>query len=989
MRGVQRQIIDVPLATGVNTKSDPRALEVGALAVCENAEFDELGGLQTRKPFVKFLDGSGNAVTPIRKLAVYNDELIAFTDVAIFSYSSANGTWTQRAEYLAPKVTERTRFVSNAEQYDCDRAQLGGVTMFCWSQDVSGTVTTYIAALDTASGAVLLSPEIALASAVSPRLTVTTNRIMFVYWVSTTYYVRAYDPADLASPTEVSGGPVAMIYYDVCSDGTDILMAIARTASYSAVRVSETPTVDASSVKARTADGPISIDVCTDGEVAVAYTDGTNIVGDILTAALADSSTAVALGTAGATVNQVSVAFKSVEDSSEYRAYCFWCSGSSDDSETNWIDTAGASGAAVSLSLGVSIASHAFDHDGSIYVWCAFDEASDAGTQVAQVQNSYFLYRSDGLFIARAAANVGGGDSSSTGMLPGVQSLGSNQYAWCAVERGAITLGGAQRGYAARSPRDVTFEFDSDDARRTVQLGSTMYVAGGLVSQFDGRGCWEVGFPVFPTGPGIPTLLGVGLLTGDYYWKTTVAWQNSAGESDESTTATYRGANSLSAEYARFGIENLYVTNKSNVSIQYWRNEAAGGVGAPFYLVTSPDPSSTGTNRYIENDPTTSSSGNWDDNIADTALISKRTDPETGGILENLAPPSATIIAATQDRLFLAGISDSPHRVVYSKLREQGRVASFHEALAFEVPPSGGDITGIGFLNETLIIFKESAIYAVPGDGYDNAGGGQNYGPARLLSSDVGATSADRLALTPKGILFHSSKGWYLLNHGWSAGYVGAPVAEFDDDDFMAVHVMDSQHQIRCVSPSRILVWDYLVNQWAVWTTTDAPLASVIWNGAHHYAYPYTTTTDQIRSQRDGWDGNLEPYGLDIETPWIKLSGLQAYQSVRRILLLGEYRSPAAVRFRVAFNYEETEAFGISWVDDKHWTITPAMVGGPMQVRHTPSRRKCQAIKIRITARDLTHTDAPLGEAFRLTGLALEIGLKQGAARQLPAAQKQ
>jgi hypothetical protein len=123
-------------------------------------------------------------------------------------------------------------------------------------------------------------------------------------------------------------------------------------------------------------------------------------------------------------------------------------------------------------------------------------------------------------------------------------------------------------------------------------------------------------------------------------------------------------------------------------------------------------------------------------------------------------------------------------------------------------------------------------------------------------------------------------------------------------------------------------------------------------------------------------------YGLDVQTAWIKLTGLQGYQSVRRLQVLGEYRSAHDLRIRVARDYRT------DYTDDKSWTATPTEVGGPEQVRHGPSFRKCQAIKVRITATAVGSDSPPTGEAVKLTGLGLEVGARKGL-RRLPAAQSQ
>ncbi len=353
---------------------------------------------------------------------------------------------------------------------------------------------------------------------------------------------------------------------------------------------------------------------------------------------------------------------------------------------------------------------------------------------------------------------------------------------------------------------------------------------------------------------------------------------------------------------------------------------------------------------------------------------------ENGSVLENLAPPPASIIAATNDRVFLAGVAGEPRRVWYSKLRVDGAVVSFHDTLTIEVAPEGGAITALGFLNGTLIVFKETAIYAIPGEGFDNTSGGQNYGPARRLSADVGAISAETVAVTPAGLIFKSSKGWYLLDSGGAPRYIGGPVAAFDADEVVAVHVIENQHQIRCLSTARMLVFDYLVQQWAEWTIAGG-LDATIWDGTYTYLAAAAVNTEQ-----DTYTGLT--YGWDVETAWIK-DELQGDQSVRWMMLLGEYRSPCTIRVRAARNYRESDASGVTWDDDKFITPTQTVVGGPLQLRHGPSRPKGQAIKFRFTAYEAGATtsadDPPTGEAARLTGLSLELGKKRGVFKGLPA----
>jgi len=420
--------------------------------------------------------------------------------------------------------------------------------------------------------------------------------------------------------------------------------------------------------------------------------------------------------------------------------------------------------------------------------------------------------------------------------------------------------------------------------------------------------------------------------------------------------------------------------------LEGWRQVVDAPFGAPFYLITSKDPSSTGDNSYEANDPSDATGYvNGVDNFADTTLTSKEANPENGGLtLASMDPPPASIIASTQDRILLAGIPGNPYRIVYSRLRGKGEIASFNDTLFVDLPADGGAITAIGFMNESLIVFKESATFLLPGDGYDNSGAGQNYGPGRILSADVGAESQEAVALTPKGLLFKSAKGWYLLNHGMAAVFVGYGVAEFDAEPVLAIHPMVSQHQVRCVTASRVLVWDYLeqISPWAEWSISGA-VSAVLFDDVYHYS-----DGAEVLAEEGDFTSLAEAQGLDIETGWIKLAGLQGYKSVSRFYLLGEYRGAHDLRVRVAYDYDETDS-GPVWADDVTWTVSPTTIGGPLQVEHGPSRPKCEAIKIRITAQAIGVTTAPTNEALKLTGLSLRYGIKPTAYRGLPAAQKQ
>jgi hypothetical protein len=179
-------------------------------------------------------------------------------------------------------------------------------------------------------------------------------------------------------------------------------------------------------------------------------------------------------------------------------------------------------------------------------------------------------------------------------------------------------------------------------------------------------------------------------------------------------------------------------------------------------------------------------------------------------------------------------------------------------------------------------------------------------------------------------------------------------------------------------------MFDDIEGQWSEWTIAGG-IGAIIRDGA----YAYATSTDLlVEGEHAASDYG---YGIDVETAWIPMAELQGYGSIRWIMPLGEYRSSCSLRVRIAYNLNESDADGPTWVDDKFFLPSPATVGAALQLRHGPKYRKCSAIKVRLTACSAAADGNPptSGEALKLTGLSLELGFKRGLYRGLPAAQKQ
>ena len=976
------QPIEIPFSKGQNNKADPRLIEEPELVRAVDVDFDNLGGLRLRYPYASIGTDifGGGTISDCRRIYSCGDELLLFTETALYSWSSQRSAWVSRGTHLAVKVEEEPAFITNGEQTDCDRAELSGTVCHVWVD--AGAV--YYGLTDKDTGAVLVTPA-AITGAVSrPRVVATTTKLLVFYVTSTpTLLVRSIDPStgSLSNATTVMGANFGSYYDVVKTPGADSVTFAARrnpTTSYEVGKVTGALVVT-QSTKARDCDWVIAVAVePSTGLIQIAREVGTDVIGDQLTSAFVDSAINHTIGGIGGTTDVDQLTVEWADDG----FYVFWSFDESSDATDfytayNRVTTGGSVGVAAVFGRRLGIASRAFAYDGDVYVWLSFAGASGTGSSSfrAQLQNTYFLYKDDLTLHAKCAAGRAGGFAPTAGRLPGVAlTSGTTEFSWCASERRIIPLGENHLGYADRGPRDVTFTFDSNDARRVAKLGSTLYITGGEILQYDGVRLTEVGYHVYPWYF-IVGMSGAGSLAdGTYAYKTTWRWDNAAGERDRSTTATALTAD-ISGGPAGVVISSsdfipLYVTHKTAnaPAVEVWRTPVSPTDDSPFYLVTSQDPTATSNpNRYLPNDPSAAGNPTFNDRFADSTLTTKEPFPESGSVLENLAPPPATLIVANDTRLFLAGVAGDPHRIWYSKQRVAGHVASFNDALVVDVPEPGGAITGLAFLNETLVVFRETAIYALDGLGYDNTGGGQNY-QARLVSTDCGAVSQEAIALTPMGLAFKSSKGWFVLNRGWSAQYIGGRVRDEDGSTIYAAHSVESEHQLRIVGQGFVLMYDYLADAWATWTVSGAVHACV-WNGVYHYV-----ESTAVNAQQD--DYATADYGWDVEM-LVHLGGLQRFGRLRRILLLGEVRGEGTIQFQIGSYAEGT------YFDDRTWTISPTSVGSELSVEHCPSQQQHKAFRIRLTSQ----TDA--GEKAQLSALSLEVGFKGGLHRLQPASQKQ
>ena len=153
---------------------------------------------------------------------------------------------------------------------------------------------------------------------------------------------------------------------------------------------------------------------------------------------------------------------------------------------------------------------------------------------------------------------------------------------------------------------------------------------------------------------------------------------------------------------------------------------------------------------------------------------------------------------------------------------------------------------------------------------------------------------------------------------------------------------------------------------------------------------------------------------IKLTTGWLSFAGIQGYQRVYRMLLLGEYKSPHKLQIKVAYNYDnvwkQEKLIDVSGYTESYTFGGPLgdVFGSPVstgdgtpnppsgtesiayggkdntqyQIRLNFGKQKCESIKIQILEveganQQYDTTDKP-GPGFNLSNLSFLVGVKDG-----------
>lgn len=530
-------------------------------------------------------------------------------------------------------------------------------------------------------------------------------------------------------------------------------------------------------------------------------------------------------------------------------------------------------------------------------------------------------------------------------------------------------------------PFTLLFHLNSTARRPGVVFGDTLYIAGGVLTQWSGNNAVDNGIPA-PVITSRVASNGSGSLTeGQYSYRAVVTWFDEIRGLHRSTVSF--------AEIATVDSGEDTVTVKVAVAKTPRRNPNVGSNPTVTLFRTEVGPGELFYQTEFSVVSVNEDSITLVDTTSDADLISAPrlyTEGEFGavsGVLDIATPRPGAYIAAMRDRIVL-GSEGSLYQVSQTLLPE--------EPVAFAEPGVSGPValsyfdsvegrlTSVATLDDTIVLGTADGIFLAGGEGPNLAGVGQFQSPARL-PSDVGIHSHVSVIETSEGLWFLGSDDkLYLLPRGGGVPQFAGEAVQGRFTDVVVGSARETEDAIVAWAVggdgSSLVVHDI---DHGYWFADDPPFV------------PIALTTHEGRMfavAQDGvvWEYAAASYGdgasgatavtLQATTGHVQVFGLTGQGRIASIEVLGEVVTAATIQLEISYDD------AITWTSLGSYDI-PDGAGETFQRQFYPANQRGGRFRLRFTMTSEVTADP----GCRLTGFTVYYRTANGPSR-LPSASR-
>lgn len=1024
---IQKQAVDISFAQGLDTKTDPKRVQMGKFLKLENMVFNKGGLLQKRNGYGQL---TSLPDTSYSYLTTFNENLTAIGP-NIAAFNNANDGWVSKGTITPLSLSTLPLLRNNLNQTACDAviAPNGLVCTVYLESDGSVTTAKYAIA-DSVTGQNIVAPtKIPVSSGtVTGGMRVfylgTKFIILFTNVITATSHLQyvaisSNTPTSVSANTDIASNYTAAstLSWDAKVIGSNLYIAYNTASGGQSVKVTYLS-------QALIVAGPTTFA----GNIATMVSvtgDETNPAQPIVYVSIYDVASHT--GFTGAVTANLNVIFIQTQDiasgtilnltSAAQNGVCsiFYevsnsYSGASglptNFVSTNTITSAGVVGTSHVVIRSVGLASKAFIIDSKIYFLSAY---------ASSYQPTYFLINgtdstSAAPVIAAKLAYENGGGYLTLG-LPSVSVSDSTaQIAYLfkdlitAVNKDTAVPTGTQINgiYSQTGVNLCRFVFGTTGLD-TTEIGSDLHITGGFLSMYDGYLPLEHNFFLWPdldqgtvtdawtwstTGGSMHAQPDGATNTNAYWYQYTYEWTDNQGNAFRSAPSipiavTTTGSGTAGSVSLKIPTLRLTMKTANPVKIVIYRWSVAQEI---YYQTTS-------VSAPTLND-TTADSITYVDTNSDATILGNNILYTTGGVVEDVNAPASDILAIFDTRLWLVD-SEDPNLLWFSKQCIEATPVEMSDLFTIFVSPTTstqgptGPIKSLATMDDKLIIGKQNAFYYINGSGPDNTGSNNQFSQPIFITASVGCSNQKSIVLTPQGLMFQSDKGIWLLGRGLDTSYIGAPVEDFTlgATVLSAVNVPET-NQVRFTLDSGItLMYDYYYSQWGTFEGVPC-ISSCIFQDMHTFINKYGQAYQEKAGQY--LDGS-NPVLLSFKTGPLRLGELQGYQRAYFFYLLGTYLSPHKLQVLLSYDYEANPSQAI--------LISPTNYSPPLGAGASQSplgqqsplggpgnseswrvflqRQRCMALQIELQEIFDATFGVPAGAGLTLSGINMVMGFKK------------
>lgn len=986
---LEKQPYKLPLAQGMNTKSDPKTL-TGGLTLVQNGVYRKDGETVKRSGWTSFVrtTANGGSISSADAGATFENELLLWANNHLYTWSPSQAMWFDRgAAYSAAVETRQIISTATVVADFADSVYSNGLVLVAWETGL----TTHYQIYDYQTGAILTNnTQIAFGVTIRPKCITFSDGSLWVAYTNAAGGISA-QPIDRATGVV---GPIVDIVFDlglvnawdmISVAGDTVLLCYAKSTTgnfgvkylNSAMGARGGSYVDSTATTGNAS--VLRLFQIPSGSVVVAYvnTSATNIQARLINSTGSSIGTARDTGVAktSGTTSALALAGHALPSANANTVRIYVQFTDSVNEQKNFVqridwDTVTSGGGSSVIMRSVGLASRGWVHGTTGFV-TVFHKSD--------LQASFFVIDENGVVVSRHQPGTGGAGSFN-GCVSNVWSAVSGKYEFAITNKtriiattdtlqlysfaGSTTPSGAKI-YSIQNVGHTSIDFQDNANFSTAELGGTLLIAGGALKMYDGISVVEHGFFLWPEGLSAASTAG-SITDGTYLYAAVYEWTDAKG-------FIHRSAPSIPLSVAVSGgpkgniitVPTLRITERktvrADVTIALYRTQA--GQSSTFYRVssiTSPTFNSTSSDTAAITDT-----------LADTSLPGRDFLYTAGGVLDNSAAVAAKFIKVWRNRVVLGGTEDGS--IQYSKPCAKGSPVEFATENTLELESDGGPMTGFEILDEKLVAFKNDWGYLTYGDGPDALGLNGTFAPLeRIASCDVGCIDQQSTCAIPGAVIFKSEKGYQMLGRDLSAQYIGAMVEDYNSLSVTSATLFATRSEIRITNSDGVtLVYNYEFQRWSAFDNHNA-VDGLRWqNKFVHVRSDGKVCVETEGTYRD--DGTN--YDVTFITGWQAFGDVSGFQRIYRAELVGEYKSPHTLSLSTAYDYNDT------LVDAGTFNLSSS--GNRWQF--LLNRQKCTAMRFKIVA-SVSETSLS-GEAIKLSAISFIFGIKRPMSK-LPSAQK-